>query len=177
MAEATREDPMTLQERHEQFQALVEGHKGILYKVCHSYGADTDDREDLAQEILIQLWRSFPSFDARSRFSTWMYRVALNVAISHYRRERVHGHAVRVGDQRLLEVADEAQAVSEEVRWARQYIAELDPLNRALVLLYLDGYTHREIADTLGLTETNVGTKISRLKKEMREKFDAAEAA
>src|SRR5690349_11632993 len=79
--------PMTTPELQERFQAQVEAHKKILYKVCNSYCKNRDDREDLAQEIILQLWRSFGTFDARCLFSTWMYRIALNVAISFTRRE------------------------------------------------------------------------------------------
>src|SRR5580658_4325081 len=95
---------MTTSERQERFQALVEEHKKILYKVCHSYCRNPVDRDDLAQEILFQLWRSFGAFDDRVRFSTWMYRIALNVAISFYRRESVRTrHVLSGADERLLE--------------------------------------------------------------------------
>src|SRR5580692_3179164 len=85
---------MGKREREERFQNLMEEHKKILYKICHSYCQNPADRDDLAQEILFQLWRSFASFDERVRFPTWMYRIALNVAISFYRRETVRGQHV-----------------------------------------------------------------------------------
>lgn len=84
----------------------MEEHKGILYKVCNSYCRNRDDREDLAQEIAIHLWRSFAAFDGRCRFSTWMYRVALNVAISFYRREKTRARNVLSADQRLLDTVE-----------------------------------------------------------------------
>src|ERR1039458_4813203 len=84
---ATKRKPMTTPALQERFQALMDEHKKILYKVCNSYCRNRDDRDDLAQEIIIQVWRSFGKFDKRYRFSTWMYRIALNVAISFYRRE------------------------------------------------------------------------------------------
>src|SRR5271157_712348 len=91
----------------EQFQSLVDEHKKILYKVCNSYCRNPDDREDLAQEIMIQLWRSFGSFDERARFSTWMYRIALNVAISFYRRESTRTRFVLSNEALLLKAVDE----------------------------------------------------------------------
>src|SRR5271154_242674 len=100
----------------ERFQTLVEEHKKILYKVCNSYCRNPGDRDDLAQEIIVQLWRSFGAFDGRVRFSTWMYRIALNVAISFYRRESVRSRRVISGDEHLLEVADETASRSEEVQ-------------------------------------------------------------
>jgi len=153
----------------DRFQNLVENHKKILYKVCNSYCKIPQDRDDLAQEIVVQLWRSFGTFDERVRFSTWMYRIALNVAISFYRRESVRSRHVVSGDERLLEAADESQSQSEEIRVLYQWIERLDALNKALALLYLDGNNYQEIAAVLGISETNVATKISRLKQTLRQ--------
>ena len=154
----------------ERFQSLVEEHKKILYKVCRSYCRNPADRDDLAQEIIVQLWRSFGAFDQRVRFSTWMYRIALNVAISFYRRESVRKKHLLPGSEHLLEAIDEAGTRSEEVDLLYQWIGELDPLNKALVILYLDGNSYQECADVLGISETNVATKISRLKQAMKQK-------
>jgi RNA polymerase sigma factor (sigma-70 family) len=160
---------MAKREREERFQSLIEEHKKILYKVCHSYCQNLADRDDLAQEILFQLWRSFGSFDERVRFSTWMYRIALNVAISFYRRESVRGRHVTAGGEGLLESIGEARADSEDVQTLYRWIGDLDPLNKALVLLYLDGNSYREIAGVLGISETNVATKIGRIKEAFRQ--------
>jgi len=160
---------MSQGEHQNRFQALLVEHKGILYKICNSYCRNRDDREDLAQEIAIQLWRSFGSFDGRCRFSTWMYRIALNVAISFYRRESTRNHYVFSGGDRLLEVVDEAASQSPEVAFLFQYIERLDPFHKGLLLLYLDGHSHEEIAAVLGISETNVGTKIGRLKQAMKQ--------
>jgi RNA polymerase sigma-70 factor (ECF subfamily) len=154
----------------DRFQNLLEEHKKILYKVCHSYCRNPGDRDDLAQEIIVQLWRSFRAFDERARFSTWMYRIALNVAISFYRRESVRTRHVVPGSEHLLEAIDETGGRSEEVELLYQWIEELDPLNKALVILYLDGNSYEETADILGISESNVATKISRLKQAMRQK-------
>lgn len=137
---------MTNPDLQEAFQNRIEQHKKILYKVCNAYCKDRDSREDLAQEITFQLWRSFGKFDGRSQFSTWMYRIALNVAISFYRSEGTRTRHVISDGQRLLESVLE-------------------------ILLYLDGNTYPEIADIVGITETNVATKISRLKSKMKQEF------
>jgi len=158
-------------ELQERFQARIEEHKKILYKVCNSYCRNPDDREDLAQEIAIQLWRSFSRFDERQRFSTWMYRIALNVAISFYRRETARARHVLSADERLLEAIDPAAGQSEDVALVYEFIEQLDPLNKALVMLYLDGNNYQEIAEVLGISETNAATKISRLKKAMKQEF------
>jgi len=157
---------MTIQER---FQSLIDENKKILYKVCNLYCKNRDDREDLAQEIAVQLWRSFGSFDERCQFSTWMYRIALNVAISFYRRENTRARYVLSDNERLLNAIDETASQSEEIKVLYRFIEGLDALNRALVLLYLEGNSYLEMSEVLGISETNVATKIGRLKKTMRQ--------
>jgi RNA polymerase sigma factor (sigma-70 family) len=157
----------------ERFQTLIVEHKGILYKVCNSYCSNRDDRDDLAQEIALQLWRSFGTFDGSSRFSTWMYRVALNVAISFYRRESTRSRHVLSVDERLLDAAiDDTPGPSDDLTLLYQFIERLDPLTKALVLLYLDGNSYREIADALGISETNAATKIGRLKTALKKEIE-----
>jgi RNA polymerase sigma factor (sigma-70 family) len=168
---------MTTRDLQETFRHLVEEHKKILYKVCNSYCRERGSRDDLAQEIMIQLWRSFGKFDGRCRFSTWMYRIALNVAISFYRKESSRTRHVIFDEQHLLETADETESQSEDIRLLYQFIEGLDPLNKALILLYLDENSYREIADVLGITETNVATKINRLKNKMKQELGGAEQA
>lgn len=146
----------------------MEEHKKIVFKICASYCNNAADRDDLAQEILIQLWRSFRRFDGRARFSTWMYRIALNVAISFYRRESARSRPLMSGEEYLLEAAGETGSRTEEVQLLYRWIAELNPLNKALALLYLDGNSYRDIAEVLGISETNVATKIGRLKEKLR---------
>lgn len=160
---------MTTPDHQGRFQTLLDEHRKILYKVCNSYCRNRDDREDLAQEIIVQLWRSFGSFDERCRFSTWMYRIALNVAISFYRRESTRTRYVLSDNERVLEAADERAHAPHDLQVLYQFIDELDPLNKALALLYLDGNNYAEIAEVLGISATNVATKISRLKNKMKE--------
>ena len=153
------------------FGELLEQHRGIVFKVAHSYCRHPDDRADLVQEIATQLWRAFPAFDAtRASFSTWMYRVALNVAISHLRNvSHRQQHSVPL-DESLHDVPGEDgdHESQEQLRMLHRFIEKLEPLNRALLLLYLEDRSHREIADILGISEGNVATKISRLKQRIR---------
>lgn len=146
----------------ESFETLLTAHRGILYKVCNSYCPNADDREDLAQEIAIQLWKNFKRFDGRAKFSTWMYRVALNVAISFHRRERAR---IRHLGEQLLDAPDPTANHTEAQARLNQFLDSLDPLNKALVLLYLDGFNYAEIGEVLGISESNAATKLSRIKK------------
>lgn len=169
---------MTATATHDRFLALVEEHKRILYKVANAYCPNREDRHDVIQEIVIQLWRSFDRFDGRCRFSTWMYRIAMNVAISFYRSERSRLHdTVPIEDFVFdLAVADRAmEEAGDDLRRLNQLINQMDELSRALILLYLDGYSHEEMAAVLGISTTNVATKINRIKQKLQRDFDATE--
>jgi RNA polymerase sigma-70 factor, ECF subfamily len=157
---------------HTRFETLLEQHGGIVGKVVRIYARTADDRRDLAQEIATQLWRAYSRYDDRlGAFSTWMYRIALNVAISFLRR---HSHPVRQTlslDENEMEVVDETAGRTEpdeRIPLLQQVIASLAPLDRGLMLLYLDDHSYREIAAILGITETNVATKLNRLKQRVR---------
>jgi RNA polymerase sigma factor (sigma-70 family) len=160
----------TMQESaREQFGELLERHRGIVFKVAHTYCRHPDDRADLAQEIAAQLWRAFPGFDPARSFSTWMYRIALNVAIS-FVRSSAHRqqHSVSLDEGLHDAVGDDDHEADQQLHLLQRLIAQLEPLNRALLLLYLEDRSHREIADILGINEGNVATKISRLKQRIR---------
>lgn len=165
-------------EQQRAFETLLREHQRIVFKVVSVYARDPEDRRDLTQEICVQLWRSFPSFDEkRARFSTWMYRVALNVAISQIRRLPRQEESL---DQQQFEALGGSEGIAEpDERLAAlyQFIDQLDPLNRALILLYLEDRSYGEIAEVLGISETNVATKISRIKQKLRSQMTGAEPA
>ncbi|HEY2292666.1 MAG TPA: sigma-70 family RNA polymerase sigma factor [Thermoanaerobaculia bacterium] len=161
---------MTRRPSQERFLTLLDEHKKILYKVAGSYCRNPEDRRDLEQEIVAQLWRSFDRYDESYKFSTWMYRIALNVAISFSRSEtRRSRHTVPAGES-ILEIADVRETAETDagLQILRRLIAQLDELDRALILLYLDGNRYDTIAEILGISETNVGTKIGRIKARLR---------
>lgn len=156
--------------RRDEFAALVERHRKIVFKVANTYCWSADDRADLAQDILAQLWRAYPGYDRSRPFATWMYRIALNVAISWVRstgrRQRL---TVSLDAEHHDMASPPDSAADERVQALYQVIDQLDPLNRALLMLYLDDHSYREIAAVLGITETNVATKISRLKQRIKQ--------
>ena len=155
---------------HAAFVDLVDRHRGILFKVAGAYCRNPSDREDLMQEIVLQLWRASGRFDGRSSFATWMYRVAVNVAMAFSRSDaRRRRGLVPAEESVLAAVAAPREAPPDErLDLLRESIDRLDPLDRALMLLYLDDYPHAEIAGILGITESNVGTKIGRIKERFR---------
>ena len=162
---------MTKPARQDSFVVLLDEHRKILYKIASSYCRNAADRQDLVQEMVVQLWRSFDRYDERYRFSTWMYRVALNVAISFHRSEARRSRFNVPSEDYLLEIPAEppqSGALDEDLRLLQDSIEQLDELDRALVILYLDGNHYDTIAEVLGISETNVGTKISRIKQRLR---------
>ncbi|MGA8576526.1 MAG: sigma-70 family RNA polymerase sigma factor [Candidatus Cybelea sp.] len=154
----------------EAFVGLVDRHRGILLKVAGAYCRDANDREDLIQEIVVQLWRAVRRFDGRSSFSTWMYRIAVNVAIAFCRSDERKRRNLVPAEASLLEgIAAPAQTPEDDrLDYVRELIDRLDPLDRALMLFYLDDYSYSEIASMLGISETNVGTKIGRIKERFK---------
>jgi RNA polymerase sigma-70 factor (ECF subfamily) len=166
---------MDAADRSQQFQELLERHRGIVFKVANTYCRDPHDRADLAQEIATQAWRSFKNYDGTRSFSTWMYRIALNVAISFRRSSGQHERHTVAFDADLHDVTTEADLESDDrVRALYRCIDRLDPLNRALLILYLDERSQREIGEILGTSETNVATKIGRLKERLRNDMSEA---
>lgn len=150
---------------HERFQALLDAHRGVVAKVAFTYCRNAEDRRDLEQEIAAQLWRAFPRYDPARPFATWMYRIALNVAISFVRAAYRRPTVPLVEDA----VAPPADEPDDQLRLLQRFLDRLDHLNRALLMLYLDDRRYRDIADVLGISETNVATKLHRLKMRLRE--------
>ena len=167
--------PSTPAHLTEAFVAHLEKHQRILFKVAYMYCRDRDDRQDLVQEMLIQVWRSYARFDERVQFSTWMYRIAVNVAITHYRSERRRIRDTVPLEEYGLDVAAADALLDDEgdnMRALRQMINGLDELNRALILLFLEGFSSEEIAEVVGISASNVSTRINRLKTKLQAEFN-----
>lgn len=158
------------------FLRALAPHKAILYKVAYTYCRNSDDRRDLMQEMVIQLWRSFSRYDDRAgvKFSTWMYRIAMNVAFTQYRSQaRKIRDTVPLEEFGLNIAAADAldDTASDNMRALMKLIDGMDELNRALVLLFLDGYDAAEIADVLGISATNASTRMTRIKQKLTAQF------
>lgn len=160
-----------LNKNTQDFEDLLHAHRAIVFKTVNTYCWNQDDRDDLAQEIAAQLWKAWPKYDASRTFTTWMYRIALNVAISFVRREVQHRRVFTPFEEELHEAIPQPQTdpdAADHIARLRRFIASEPPFERALLLLYLEEKSQKEIAEILGITATNVSTKISRLKQRIR---------
>ena len=148
-----------------EFIAQIEAHQGILHKICFVYANTNTDKDDLYQEIILQLWKSYPSFQGKSKFSTWMYRVALNTAITLTKRPKLvfkdlENHTVAVS-------IEPAMDYSEDVKLLYKAISQLNKIEKAIVLLWLEEKSYVEISEAIGLTVSNVSVKLTRLKAKL----------
>ncbi len=168
---------MDNQNNKKELVKLIQENKGIVFKICNSYCHNKGDREDLAQEIIYQLWKSGKTFHADQKFSTWMYKVALNVAISFYRKSKRANELVSFKENLKdiedddFENADYENEYEKTRKSLQKSINELKELDRALMILFLEAKSYKEIAEILGITETNVATKISRIKDKLKQKI------
>ncbi|HEY1062984.1 MAG TPA: sigma-70 family RNA polymerase sigma factor [Daejeonella sp.] len=154
------------------FQKLIEEHKGILLKVARTYCHNEDDRVDLIQEMSIQIWRSLDKYNDKCKISTWMYRVALNVAISFYRKNAKRNENTIPLNDELSQIPESENKEKEgQLILLERFIQELHNLDKALMLLYLEDRSYSEIAEILGITPGNVGTKINRIKSKLKTSF------
>ncbi len=164
---------MSIPEKSEHFVSVIEANKGIIYKVVNSYCKNEVERKDLVQEIVMQLWKSFDNYNEAFRHSTWIYRIALNVSISFYRKE-VRRHKIHSPFSENIFNVIEIQYDSDidgDLILLKSLISGLTDFDKAMVLLYLDQKSHKEISEITGITETNVATKIARIKALLKHKF------
>lgn len=148
------------------FDHWLSDHKGILFKIVRAYAFTPLDQEDLFQEISLQLWQSIPDFRGEAKTSTWIYRVALFAATVWVRQEQ-HRPQTRPLAGMEFTLSAKYQPSDERLDWLYEQIAQLDPIDRSVCLLLLDGFSYREIADLLGISESYVGVKIHRIKKKL----------
>ena len=155
------------------FLSVIETNKGIIYKIANSYCKDVEDRKDLVQEIVSQLWKAFGTYSNRYKYSTWIYRIALNVAISFYRKEYRRKAISSPISESVFNMVDfeNNSEIESNLKMLQLFIQDLKDMDKALLLLYLEEKSHREIAEIIGITETNVATKIGRIKLVLKQKF------
>ena len=155
----------------EAFTDLLEKNKKLIFKVSGLYCRNPEERKDLAQEIVIQLWKAFPKYDDQFSLSTWIYRIALNVSISFYRkektREKIHAAYATLVDW----IHWDENIMDERSKQLYDFIGKLNPLDKAIILLYLEGVKNKDIAGIMGMSSAGVNTRVFRIKEILIENF------
>ena len=163
---------MTGNYTEDEFLSILEKNSPIIIKISRAYTQVKEDREDLINDITLELWKSFKHFKGNASISTWIYRVALNVSMNYSKKKKkeplwgsVNG---RLTDKDVFHwlFIEENDFSEQEVLY--DCINELDEINKAIILLYLDGNSHEEISNIMGITKTNVGTRIARIKEQLK---------
>ena len=154
------------------FEELISQNKGILFKVAKSYCHEEEDRQDLIQEMMVQVWLSLDKYNDQFKISTWLYRIALNVAISFYRKNRTRTAKSVLLNEKTSQMPEDDKTEDElNLNLLERFINELNEIDKALIILYLEDKSHAEIAETLGMSVSNVGTKVGRIKDRLKERF------
>ncbi|MBD0279284.1 MAG: sigma-70 family RNA polymerase sigma factor [Flavisolibacter sp.] len=159
---------MQKHEAEKRFEKYIKEHEGLIYKVCRVYAYTEADRQDLFQDIVVQLWKAYPKFKGQSKFSTWLYRVAINTAITGLRKQK---DFIDTFEPAALPQPTEEKSSGEEEQWERLYAAieRLNEVEKAIVMLYMEDKTYEEMEDILGISGGNLRVKMNRIKDKLRE--------
>lgn len=156
-------------ERAEIFLKRISENQSIIHKVCNVYCNNQEEKKDLMQEITLQLWKAFPSFREQAKFSTWMYRVAFNTAVTNIRKAKRHPLQEAISEKEFVaEEKEDIPDLDEEINGLYKAIGKLNDIEKGIILLYLEKLSYAEIGETMGLTEKNVSVRIVRIKSKLR---------
>jgi RNA polymerase sigma-70 factor, ECF subfamily len=155
-----------------EFTELLHKNQGIVHKICNIYFNNRLEKEDYQQELIIQLWKAFPSFKNQSKFSTWMYRVCLNASIDIIRKEKSQPKFVKVDSHDVNKIPDDKNEPDSNQEKLYGAINKLTEIDKAIITLYFDEFSYKEIAEIVGISESNTGVKINRIKTEILKSFD-----
>jgi RNA polymerase sigma factor (sigma-70 family) len=162
-----------IDERNKVIQIIMQN-MGIIHKVANMFCKSQEDKDDLVQEIMTQLWSSFEKYDDAYKLGTWMYRVSLNIAISFYRKKQTQEQYFMPLDEKLDIISNdenENEVETNNLELLEKFISKLKEFDKALMLLYLEKKSHQEISEILGITTSNVSTKIARIKEGLKQQF------
>ncbi len=154
--------------REEEFIQLIQANQGLIYKITTIYTRDKAEQEDLYQEIVYQTWKSFDYFKKAAKASTWLYRVGMNTAITHLNRRKKHPSGVSISDSNLDFAEERDSGEEEKVEQLYAEIRKLNLLDRGIVFLFLEGNSHEEIAEVTGISVSNVGTRMARIREKLK---------
>ncbi|PTT13298.1 RNA polymerase subunit sigma-70 [Flavobacterium sp. HMWF030] len=158
-----------MKEKEQEFLNRIEKHKGILYKVSKMYMDNSDDQQDLFQEIVCQLWKSYDSFRNESQFSTWMYRVAVNTAIVFLKKEKRKVDKYEIASENIKDDEGDSHIKESQIDHFYKAVQKLEKIDKAIIFYQLEGFSHKEIGENLGISEGNARVKLNRAKEKLKE--------
>lgn len=158
-----------MKEKEQQFLSRIESHKGILYKVSKMYMDNYDDQQDLFQEIICQLWKAYDSFRNESQFSTWMYRVAVNTAIVFLKKDKKKVDKYVIASDNIKEEETDSHIKESQIEHFYKAVQKLEKIDKAIIFYQLEGFSHKEIGENLGISEGNARVKLNRAKEKLKE--------
>ncbi|SHL29998.1 RNA polymerase sigma factor [Flavobacterium saccharophilum] len=158
-----------MKEKEQEFLNRIEKHKGILYKVSKMYMDNHDDQQDLFQEIVCQLWKSYDTFRNESQFSTWMYRVAVNTAIVFLRKEKRKVDKYEIASENIKDDESDSHIKESQLDHFYKAVQKLEKIDKAIIFYQLEGFSHKEIGENLGISEGNARVKLNRAKEKLKE--------
>ena len=158
-----------MKEKEQEFLTRIEKHKGILYKVSKMYMDNHDDQQDLFQEIVCQLWKSYDTFRNESQFSTWMYRVAVNTAIVFLKKEKRKVDKYEIASENIKDDEGDSHIKESQIDHFYKAVQKLEKIDKAIIFYQLEGFSHKEIGENLGISEGNARVKLNRAKEKLKE--------
>ncbi|MCT3727321.1 sigma-70 family RNA polymerase sigma factor [Elizabethkingia anophelis] len=154
--------------KEKEFLEKIEKHKGMIFKISKMYLENQEDCEDMFQEIILQLWKSYQAFEGKSQFSTWLYRVSLNTAITFLKRDKKRTDKNELHEN--IDIEDEQNTDKElQTEFLYKAVQELNPIEKALIFLFLEGQNHKQISENMGITEVNARVKLNRTKEKLQQ--------
>jgi RNA polymerase sigma factor (sigma-70 family) len=154
------------------FLETIKENEGVIFKLVRIYADQYDDQKDLYQEIIYQLWKSFHSFQGNSKISTWIYKVALNTSLAQINLKKKHSKTISLQDIRLQFEENIDTQLEDKITEMYQHIKQLNEIDKAIVFLFLEDKSYEEIADIMGFTITNIGTRMNRIKSKLKNQID-----
>ena len=157
------------------FQKWIKEHKGIIFKILYAYSNSKQDQDDLFQDICLQLWKSILNFKNESKETTWIYRVALNTSMQWSRKETQRNNPLKYLEKKHFLLVANIEEINEEMVWLYDQIRTLDDIDRSITLLYLDNLSYDDISDILGISKSNIGVKLNRIKAKLIKRSEVME--
>jgi len=153
----------------EQFISEIQNNSGIIFKICRMYCDTKENQDDLFQDIILQAWHSYSSYKGLSKFSTWLYRIALNTAVTQLKKRNKQGIVAELNNEALNIPTHDTTETNERMQMLNMAIQKLSDVEKAIIILYMDEYSYKEMSEIIGISESNIGFKLNIIKSKLKE--------